>query len=89
MTDEKDKPGSEVVLGKKFAGEKFATVKSADDEAAKQEEAAQFDVEGAVPIETYFMNKRITDPVWISMMRSYTHVRRATMAAFDKIFEKF
>jgi len=79
----------EVILGKKFAGEKFPTVKSAEDVAAERELQKQFEHENAVPLSVYFTIRRITDPVKQAMMEAYTKVRKATLEAFDEIFETF
>lgn len=79
----------DVVLGKKFPGEKFSTVRSAEEIAATNEENKKYDVENAVPIDAYFMKRRITDPVKKAMMEAYTKVRKATVEAFDEIFDKF
>ena len=88
MADE-EKPGDEVVLGKKFAGEQFSTVRSAKDVEEAQALLAQYADEHAVPLSIYFQNRRITDPVKQSMMKAYTKVQKATMDAFDKIFATF
>lgn len=84
----KAKPGDPVVLGKKFVGERFPTIARAPDND-DAELLSQFDEPEAIPLSVYFMNRRITDPVKQAMMTAFTLVHRATVAAFDKIFETF
>lgn len=85
-----DKPGSEIILGKKYPGEQFSTVKSAAQVVEEQEVQKPFEHENAVPIEVYFKHRRIdSDPVRHAAMLAFTKVRKATMEAFDSIFAKF
>jgi hypothetical protein len=85
MSIKKDEP----VLGKKWAGEKFPTVKSAADVVASQELQKEYVHENAVPLSVYFTKRRINDPVKQAMMFAFTKVRKATIEAFDEIFETF
>jgi DnaJ-class molecular chaperone len=88
-TKKPEKPGDEVILGKKFAGEKFSTVRSAANVLADHELQKSYDHPNAVPIEVYFVKHRVNDPVQRAMMLASTKIRKATIEAFDDIFHSF
>ena len=93
MADDEKSPvkmGAEpVILGKKWAGEKFSTVRSAEAVAAIHKLQAEYDVEGAVPIEAWFNARNQREPTMIAAMLAYTSIRKATHDAFDEIFATF
>lgn len=85
-----EKPGDEVILGKKFPGEKFSTVRDAKEAAElAAEDQLRAQHPQAMPLSVYFSHKRIHDPMVQSMMEAYTKVRTATLETFDSIFKAF
>lgn len=88
MSEKEEKPGDEVVLGKKWSGEKFPTIASVATHDARVKDKLNTD-ENAVTLDTYFSNKRIIDPTRRAMMAAFTKTRKATVAAFDEIFSSF
>lgn len=86
----KEKPGDEVILGKKFPGERFSTVRSAKETAEQIALQKEFgDHPEAMPLTVYFSHRRIHDSTMQAMMTAYTKVRKATLATFDAIFKDF
>lgn len=76
-------------LGKSYKGQDNYPIRTAEDVEADRAAQVPYDKPDAVSLDVFFNLRGHRDPTLRAAMQAFTVVKRATLADWDTIFERF